>query len=154
METDGEFSGIEVELEEEEEEELEPLEVWIEKIDQSGLMETRWSVPVLTFANFTNVSTCDYRILLEMNSDEEDQTEEFKYNITKFMPSLLLTQLTFSKPLEISQGSVFDRVHVWMKRELFMIRDEWEIWKTWKDPNEDIEEEIDLLLGITNETLH
>ena len=36
--------------------ELEPLEVWIESISNTGLMEIRYSAPVLPISNITNVT--------------------------------------------------------------------------------------------------
>lgn len=36
--------------------ELEPLEVWVESISNTGLMEIRYSAPVLPISNITNVT--------------------------------------------------------------------------------------------------
>lgn len=53
--------------------------------------------------------------------------------MTKFAPKYILVDLYFSKPLLVSQGNVRDNAHVWMRQDIFMLKDEAGLWKSWKD---------------------
>ena len=56
----------------EEEDEIKPIEAWIESISATGLMEIRFSDPVIPFGNITNITDQDYFLILKQLSDEED----------------------------------------------------------------------------------
>jgi hypothetical protein len=58
-----------------------------------------------------------------MLSDEEDQTEEFEFELLEHTPMNIYVQLKFSRPLEVSQGVMKDRIHVKMLKTLFMVED-------------------------------
>ena len=98
-------------------------------------MEIRWSNPVLTARNLTNVQETHYKLVLTQNSDEVDQSMEFTWELLKFAPTYSLTQLNFVRPKEISAGSILDMITVYMDREIFMIQDVWGLYKNWEDPD-------------------
>ena len=54
-------------------------------------MEIRWSNPVLTARNLTNVQETHYKLVLTQNSDEVDQSMEFTWELLKFAPTYSLT---------------------------------------------------------------
>ena len=99
-------------------------------------MEIRYSAPVLPMRNITNVTEQDYYLVFEQNSDEPDQTAEFKWELIKFHYQYILTQLNFSRPLQVSQGEVLDEVTVYMRSELFMKRDVYGLWRNYTDSDE------------------
>ena len=51
---------------------MKPIEAWIESISATGLMEIRYSDPVIPFKNITNITDQDYFLILDQLSDEED----------------------------------------------------------------------------------
>jgi hypothetical protein len=71
--------------------------------------------------------------MLEQNSFEADQTVTFTWTITKSTPFNLFIQLGFKNPLDISQGSLSDRIRVWLKKDILMIKDTMGMYKGWTD---------------------
>ena len=87
-------------------------------------MEIRWSHPVLTLKNLTLITEEVYN--LELNQfNEEEGDPGFSWELTEFKSSYLLTQLLFEQPFLVSPGDTFDKVVVYMKRDIFMIKDVW-----------------------------
>ena len=68
-----------------------------------------------------------------MLSDEEDQTDEFQFELLEHTPMNIYIQLKFSRPLEVSQGVLKDRIHVKMLKTLFMVEDIEGNFAAWKE---------------------
>ena len=133
---------VKKEIEEEveiEKEELEPIIAWIESLDKVGNLEIRFSVPVLAVENVSEVQRNDFNIILKQMSNEKDQSEQFKFNVTESTPQGLKCKLTFEDALSISTGEIEDRIYVYMRREVFMNRDTEDWHKTYTNPYEVIE---------------
>ena len=103
--------------------EIEPVEAWIESISNTGLMEIRFSNPVIPFEDITAISHSDYFLELEQFSDEEDQAKSFSWELKLFHHQYTLTQLSFTSPLQISQGKILDQITVYMRKDLFLYPD-------------------------------
>ena len=118
-----------IENKEEEVEEKEPLRAWIDSISSTGEMIIAWNDYTLVDETRSEIKAEDFHIVFQQLSDEEDQTREFKYKLNSWEPGLAKVKLTFIKPLFVSTGLILDKITVFMRKELFMVRDEQEAWK-------------------------
>jgi hypothetical protein len=73
--------------------------------------------------DLTLIKESQFKVVFEMLSDEYDQTKEFTYKILDQTPFNIYLQLYFSRPLEVSQGTMKDRIHITMLNSLFMVED-------------------------------
>ena len=72
-------------------------------------------------------------------SNEVDQSEQFKFNVTESTPQGLKCKLNFADALSISTGEIEDRLYVYLRREVFMNRDTEDWHKTYINPYEVVE---------------
>ena len=104
-------------------EELEPLMAYVESISPTGYTVISYNRRIIPNNDLTLIKESQFKVVFEMLSDEYDQTKEFTYKILDQTPFNIYLQLYFSRPLEVSQGTMKDRIHITMLNSLFMVED-------------------------------
>ena len=59
---------------------------------------------VVPLTNVSWITPKEFHVRFEQKSDEEDQTDRFKYKVIRHTPTNIYVQLSFFIPLDVSQG--------------------------------------------------
>ncbi len=83
---------------------VEPLVAKIDSISRTGLMTISYNRRVVPLTNVSWITPKEFHVRFEQKSDEEDQTDRFKYKVIRHTPTNIYVQLSFFIPLDVSQG--------------------------------------------------
>lgn len=82
-------------------------------------MTIRTNETVIVYDDYSMLTLQDFEVSYVQNSFEEEQ--EMAFTLVNITTREITVNLTFSKPILVSQGTIADRVSVKLNKDLFLM---------------------------------